>query len=106
MTFTPIDPPRCAHYAQFASHLERWQFDLVYWALFIFNLFILFGAAYGYSRTLEKIEELPEGSPKRKPLVPIVICRKDGFQLIYNGELQKGQKQNESSSQGTASKHG
>ncbi|KAF3360371.1 hypothetical protein HYQ45_007798 [Verticillium longisporum] len=77
MTFTPIDPPRCAHYARFASHLERWQFDLVYWALFIFNLFILFGAAYGYSRTLEKIEELPEGSPKRKPLVVrciIITC--------------------------------
>ncbi|KAM0286982.1 hypothetical protein ACHAQH_000667 [Verticillium albo-atrum] len=37
---------------------------------------------------------------------PIVVCRKDGFQLIYNGELQQSQKQNQSSSRGGVTKTG
>lgn len=49
-TFEPVDPQRCAHYAKFASHLWRWQFDLIYWSLFVFNLFVLFTAAYGYTK--------------------------------------------------------
>lgn len=50
MAFVPIDPPRCARYARFASHLERQQFDVLYWTLFIFNLFVLFIAAFGYTK--------------------------------------------------------
>ncbi|KAJ0388421.1 hypothetical protein COL922a_000225 [Colletotrichum nupharicola] len=52
--FTPYDPIRCAHYARFASHLDRWQSDLLYWLLFVFNLFILFLAAWGYTRLKTK----------------------------------------------------
>jgi hypothetical protein len=50
MVFQPIDPIRCDRYAQFASHLERRQFDTLYWVLFIFNLFVLFGAAFSYTK--------------------------------------------------------
>ncbi|KAF6844711.1 hypothetical protein CMUS01_00777 [Colletotrichum musicola] len=67
--FTPYDPVRCAHYARFASHLDRWQFDLLYWLLFVFNLFILFLAAWGYTRTLDAVSELPETDPKRKKAI-------------------------------------
>jgi hypothetical protein len=49
-TFTPKDEERCPHYAQFASHLWRWQFDIIYWVLFGFNLVILFCASYAYMK--------------------------------------------------------
>ncbi|ROT37388.1 hypothetical protein SODALDRAFT_334478 [Sodiomyces alkalinus F11] len=65
-TFVPVDPPRCAHYAKFASHLWRWQFDLIYWTLFGFNLFILFSAAYAYTKCLEKLDSYPRDCPQRK----------------------------------------
>jgi ABC-type multidrug transport system permease subunit len=48
--FTPKDPVRCPHYALFASHLERWQFDILYWTLFAFNLMVLFFASWFYIR--------------------------------------------------------
>ncbi|TDZ26226.1 hypothetical protein Cob_v001033 [Colletotrichum orbiculare MAFF 240422] len=67
--FTPYDPVRCAHYARFASHLDRWQFDLLYWLLFVFNLFVLFFAAWAYTRTLERVNDLPETNPKRKTAI-------------------------------------
>ncbi|GJC80101.1 hypothetical protein CT0861_08691 [Colletotrichum tofieldiae] len=67
--FTPYDPVRCAHYARFASHLDRWQFDLLYWLLFVFNLFILFLAAWNYTRTLDAVSELPETDAKRKKAI-------------------------------------
>lgn len=44
----PLDPERCERYAMFASGLERQQFDVMYWTLFVFNLFVLFSAGYGY----------------------------------------------------------
>ncbi|KAI8240891.1 hypothetical protein K4K57_000293 [Colletotrichum sp. SAR 10_99] len=67
--FTPYDPIRCAHYARFASHLDRWQFDLLYWLLFVFNLFILFLAAWGYTRTLDAVADLPPTDSKRKQAI-------------------------------------
>ncbi|CCF43902.1 hypothetical protein CH063_13470 [Colletotrichum higginsianum] len=67
--FTPYDPVRCAHYARFAAHLDRWQFDLLYWLLFVFNLFILFLAAWNYTRTLDAVSELPETDAKRKKAI-------------------------------------
>ncbi|KAJ3948172.1 uncharacterized protein N0V96_002415 [Colletotrichum fioriniae] len=67
--FTPYDPVRCEHYARFASHLDRWQFDVMYWLLFVFNLFILFLAAWNYTRTLDAVSELPETDAKRKKAI-------------------------------------
>ncbi|KAK1972692.1 hypothetical protein LY78DRAFT_238706 [Colletotrichum sublineola] len=64
--FTPTDPVRCAHYARFASHLDRWHFELLYWLFFVFNLFLLFLAAWNYTRTLDAVSELPATDAKRK----------------------------------------
>ena len=44
------DPELCEKYAQFASHLVRWQFKIIYWTLFITNLFVLFLASWTYIR--------------------------------------------------------
>lgn len=40
------DPELCEQYAQFASHMVRWQFKIIYWSMFITNLFVLFLASW------------------------------------------------------------
>lgn len=40
----------CLKYAQFAAHLVRWQFKIIYWCLFVTNLFVLFLASWTYTR--------------------------------------------------------
>lgn len=40
--------PKCLKYAQFASHLVRWQFKVIYWTLFITNLLLLFFGSFVY----------------------------------------------------------
>lgn len=45
-----IDPALCEQYAQFASHLERWQFKILYWTLFFTNLAVLFFASWVYTK--------------------------------------------------------
>jgi hypothetical protein len=47
--FEPIDPERCAHYAGFASHLDRRSFDFIYWLLFALVIGMLFLASWKYS---------------------------------------------------------
>ena len=47
--FDPIDPERCAHYAGFASHLDRRSFDFIYWFLFALVIFMLFLSSWKYS---------------------------------------------------------
>lgn len=42
------DSARCLKYAQFASHMVRWQFKVIYWTLFIANLLILFFGSFVY----------------------------------------------------------
>lgn len=42
------DPALCRQYAQFASNLDRWQFKIIYWAMFGTNLIILFLASWIY----------------------------------------------------------
>ncbi|KAH6650037.1 hypothetical protein F5144DRAFT_597522 [Chaetomium tenue] len=56
--FDPIDPEKCAHYAGFASHLDRKSFDFLYWVLFVLVIFMLFLASWKYSGDLEKIRVL------------------------------------------------
>ena len=45
-----IDPAQCVHYAAFASHLSRKEFDSIYWILFGMVILMLFSASYRYSR--------------------------------------------------------
>lgn len=40
----------CEKYAQFASHMVRWQFKIVYWVMFVTNLLVLFFASWTYTR--------------------------------------------------------
>jgi hypothetical protein len=47
--FDPIDPERCAHYAGFASHLDRRSFDFIYWFLFVLVIGMLFLSSWQYS---------------------------------------------------------
>lgn len=44
------DPELCRKYAQFASHLEKSQFLIIYWTMFITNLFVLFLASWSYTK--------------------------------------------------------
>ncbi|KAK3336004.1 hypothetical protein B0T19DRAFT_25498 [Cercophora scortea] len=60
--FSPIDPVRCAHYAAFASHLGRREFDAIYWILFIFVISMLFLASWQYSTDMEKVAGYSVGS--------------------------------------------
>ena len=47
---TDVDPQLCEKYAQFASHMERWQLTIIYWTLFITNLIVLFFGSWMYIR--------------------------------------------------------
>ena len=47
--FDPIDPERCEHYAGFAAHLNRRDFDLMYWFLFATVICMLFASSWKYS---------------------------------------------------------
>ncbi|KAI1470886.1 uncharacterized protein F4812DRAFT_456896 [Daldinia caldariorum] len=46
--FSPFDPLRCPHYAQFASRLDRTHFDGIYWTLFFLVICILFVSSWVY----------------------------------------------------------
>lgn len=50
MASHPIDPQLCHKYAQFASHLDRWHFKILYWTLFITNLLVLFFGSWLYTK--------------------------------------------------------
>ncbi|KAI8965586.1 hypothetical protein F5Y11DRAFT_295634 [Daldinia sp. FL1419] len=50
--FTPLDPLRCPHYAQFASGLDRIHFDGIYWTLFFLVIGILFVSSWIYQSTM------------------------------------------------------
>jgi len=58
----------CEKYAQFASHMVRWQFKIIYWVLFVSNLLVLFVASWTYIRgqaALEKLAHNPGLRSKR-----------------------------------------
>lgn len=44
------DEELCQRYAQFASHMVRWQFKVIYWTMFITNLFVLFLASWVFTK--------------------------------------------------------
>lgn len=50
MASDKIDPQLCQKYAQFASHLDRWHFKILYWTLFITNLLVLFFGSWLYTK--------------------------------------------------------
>ncbi|KAK4229533.1 hypothetical protein QBC38DRAFT_508142 [Podospora fimiseda] len=57
-----IDPAQCAHYAAFASHLSRREFDFIYWFLFILVVAMLFLSSWKYSGDLDKLQDIEPGS--------------------------------------------
>ncbi|KAK4457608.1 hypothetical protein QBC42DRAFT_317414 [Cladorrhinum samala] len=59
---TEIDPAQCAHYAAFASHLGRREFDFIYWFLFILVIAMLFLSSWKYSGDLDKVQDIEPGS--------------------------------------------
>ena len=42
------NPELCEKYAGFASHMVRWQFKIIYWAMFMTNLIVLFLASWTF----------------------------------------------------------
>ena len=44
------DPALCKHYAEFASHMVLWQFQVIYWVLFVLNLSVLFFSSWIYTK--------------------------------------------------------
>ncbi|KAI0097762.1 hypothetical protein GGR51DRAFT_566237 [Nemania sp. FL0031] len=44
--FSNEDPNRCPHYAQFASNLERFHLDVLYWTFFLLVTIALFTASW------------------------------------------------------------
>lgn len=40
----------CVKHAQFASHMVRWQFKIIYWVMFMVNLVVLFLASWTYTK--------------------------------------------------------
>ncbi|KAF1730551.1 hypothetical protein CRV24_010014 [Beauveria bassiana] len=68
--------PKCLKYAQFTSHLGRWQFKVIYWTLFITNLLLLFFGSYVYIKAqdaLSKYTEYP-GKLQKRLRICIGIC--------------------------------
>lgn len=51
-----VDLDQCRHYAAFASHLPRLQFDIIYWVLFGAVILMLFTASYRYSRLVYPLD--------------------------------------------------
>lgn len=42
------DEELCMKYARFASHMEKWEFTIIYWTMFMSNLVILFLASWTF----------------------------------------------------------
>lgn len=49
------DPELCEKYAGFASHMVRWQFKIIYWAMFMTNLIVLFLASWTFIKYVPPI---------------------------------------------------
>ncbi|KAK4449525.1 hypothetical protein QBC34DRAFT_298946 [Podospora aff. communis PSN243] len=71
-----VDPDQCRHYAAFASHLPRLQFDIIYWVLFAGVILMLFFASYRYSRDHEASKDVEPGSReyRRRMTACMVWC--------------------------------
>lgn len=73
---TEVDPRLCQKYAQFASHLDRWHFKILYWTMFITNLLILFFGSWLYTKGQEAIEKLGDDTRRRAKALRtyILLC--------------------------------
>ncbi|KAK3330151.1 hypothetical protein B0H66DRAFT_47483 [Apodospora peruviana] len=60
--FGDNDEARCQHYAAFASHLGRREFDFIYWFLFIGVIVMLFLSSWKYSGDYDKVKDCAPGS--------------------------------------------
>lgn len=58
-----VDDAQCKHYAQFASHLGRTSFDIIYWLLFVLVILMLFAASWRYGRLVLTTCSLSPSSP-------------------------------------------
>ncbi|KAI1379604.1 hypothetical protein F4677DRAFT_337703 [Hypoxylon crocopeplum] len=74
--FTPYDPVRCPHYAQFAAGLDRPHFDGIYWTFFFMVIGILFISSWIYQSTM-RFRDKPgfsEDKFLRKVKISLVWC--------------------------------
>ncbi|KAH7318091.1 hypothetical protein B0I35DRAFT_409036 [Stachybotrys elegans] len=60
------DDELCRRYAQFASHMDRWQFKIIYWTMFVTNLIVLFLASYTYTKGQESLQKYGADDRKRR----------------------------------------
>ncbi|CAI6014165.1 unnamed protein product [Clonostachys chloroleuca] len=67
------DPELCQKYAQFASHMVRWQFKIIYWTLFMSNLVVLFLASWTFTRGQKAIEQFSNEKRKRSKSLRLYI---------------------------------
>ncbi|KAM7223480.1 hypothetical protein V8F06_000954 [Rhypophila decipiens] len=74
--FSPVDEARCEHYAAFASHLGRKEFDYIYWGLFIFVILMLFLSSWQYSGDFDAVQNFEIGSReyRKKMKKCLAIC--------------------------------
>ncbi|OAA49224.1 hypothetical protein ISF_09436 [Cordyceps fumosorosea ARSEF 2679] len=66
--------PNCLKYAQFASHLVRWQFKVIYWTLFISNLLLLFFGSFAYIKAQEALSNYTDHPRKLQKRLRLCIC--------------------------------
>ncbi|CEJ80425.1 hypothetical protein VHEMI00606 [[Torrubiella] hemipterigena] len=70
------NPELCKKYAQFASHMVRWQFKIIYWFMFITNLIVLFLASWIYTKGQQACETYQGNSHKKSAALKkyILLC--------------------------------
>ncbi|KAJ3475737.1 hypothetical protein NLG97_g9355 [Lecanicillium saksenae] len=68
--------PKCLKYAQFSSHLVRWQFKVIYWILFVTNLLLLFFGSFVYIKAQDALSKYTEspGKLRKRLRTCIIIC--------------------------------
>ncbi|KAI1077070.1 hypothetical protein F5B20DRAFT_280935 [Whalleya microplaca] len=74
--FTPHDPERCRHYAQFAANLKKVHFDVIYWTFFIAVIGILFLSSWIYQWIMVYREKAGfcEYKFRKKLVLGIAVC--------------------------------
>ncbi|EFY94908.1 hypothetical protein X797_004724 [Metarhizium robertsii] len=71
-----VDPQLCQDYAQFASNLDKQNFRIIYWTMFITNLIVLFFGSWVYSKAQKAVETFGTHSNQRARVLRryIFIC--------------------------------
>lgn len=60
------DPALCHRYARFAAGLERWEFKIMYWAMFGTNLIVLFLVSWVYTKYVHRRRRPPRMLTRRR----------------------------------------